>query len=239
MSRVRVVSVVLFLSMVTAGFCGVEPSPFHRKLDAMLDEVLVNLEKIADLDIRWPEDTKRTLGEMTKRLAVFDVTTVRRRTVLARQVKKSLEVLVLVSGSMLDPELPLPDVEVVSRSVGVMDLLSIYGFTPQPEPPGVILKTLAILDDISSYAFDSAAVDLTEETREQVIGLLDGVSIVGFTPQPEPPGVQWAIVSVLDNISALMFTPQPEPPGVDSLTNMKSIIDGMFDLALPEVEVPR
>ena len=238
MFRTRVASVVLFLSMVSIGFAGVEPSPFHRQLDALLDEVLVNLEKIADLEIRWPEDARRTLGELTKRLAVFDVETVERKTVLARQVKKSLEVLVLVSGSMLAPKLPVPDAEVASRSVGLMDMISIYGFTPQPDPPGVVLKTLSILDDVSRYAFDSD-FNLTEETREQAIGLLDAVSIVGFTPQPEPPGVQSTVISVLDNISALMFTPQPEPPGVDSLTDMKSIIDGMFDLALPEVEVPR
>ena len=162
MFRVRVVSVVLFLSMVGVGFCGVEPSPFHRQLDALLDEVMRNLEKIADLEIRWPEETKRTLGEMTKRLSVFDVKTVEPKTDLGRQVKKSLEVLVLVSGSMLEEELPVPDSEVASRSVGLMDMISIYGFTPQPEPPGV-----------------------------------------------------------------------------DSLTDMKSIIDGMFDLAIPEVEVPK
>lgn len=142
----------------------------------------------------------------------------------------------------IEPLLTMEDLplEVTVQLREVFDVMSnIEVLDLSKDQKKITMQTISLLDDLSIVMLTLQPDPLGGEFLVQTSSIMDRITAVAFNPQPEPPIDVISALSILKNISQYVFSPQLEPPGTALLGQTLSTMDMISAVAFdPQPEPP-
>jgi hypothetical protein len=147
------------------------------------------------------------------------------------------------SLSFFNPD-PTDDRELMTLGCTPENGISIVGFNPQPEPPGMPIFELGMNSGKTSNGMffrmnNPQTAFLEEPSFEMSTGPAGEMNMFFFNPQPDPPGRVDMSMGTSEEFGPqiVMFNPQPEPPGqigIEMTTNSAKGAGGNLNVYTPD-----